>query len=115
MNLRRLFFNPAGLTTGPMQLSLDVQVSTGTIAAGASGAPGDNTMAFAVAARCTTGAASSPDIKVSQADTPRRSVRGASIDEEMISIFSRQDACSAAARLVSVADEMMQDVLAMVR
>ncbi len=39
---------------------------------------------------------------------------GVSIDEEMINIIVSQQAYAAAARLVTVADEMMQDILGMV-
>jgi flagellar hook-associated protein 1 FlgK len=127
-----------------MQLSLDVQSSTDNIAAGASGAPGDNTVALSIAALRTSGVASfggrtlgesyqrlvadlggrvrdasrqriAQEVVVSQAEMLRVSVSGVSIDEEMTSIISQQNAYSAAARLVSVADEMMRDVLAMVR
>ena len=138
------FFDPAGLTASAMQLSLDVQLSTDNIAAGASGAPGDNSVALAIAALRTSGVASfggrtlgeayqrfvtelgaqvrdagrqqiAQDVVVSQAEALRKSVSGVSIDEEMTSIIAQQNAYAAAARLVNVADEMMRDVLAMVR
>jgi flagellar hook-associated protein 1 FlgK len=54
-------------------------------------------------------------VVVSQAEALRKSVSGVSIDEEMTSIIAQQNAYAAAARLVNVADEMMRDVLAMVR
>lgn len=138
------FFDPTGLTAASMQLSLDVQRSTDNIAAGASGAPGDNAVALSIAALRTSGVASfggrtlgesyqllvtdigaqvrdasqqqtAQEVLVSQAEALRRSVSGVSIDEEMTALISQQNAYSAAARLVSVADEMMRDVLAMVR
>lgn len=138
------FFDPTGLTAASMHVSLDVQRSTDNIAAGASGAPGDNAVALSIAALRTSGVASfggrtlgesyqrlvadlgaqvrdasrqqtAQDVLVSQAEALRRSVSGVSIDEEMTSLISQQNAYSAAARLVSVADEMMRDVLAMVR
>jgi flagellar hook-associated protein FlgK len=39
---------------------------------------------------------------------------GVSIDEEMVAVIMHQQAYAAAARLVSVADEMIQEVLRMV-
>ena len=138
------FFDPTGLTAASMQVSLEVQQSTDNIAAGASGAPGDNAVALAIAGLRTTGVASlggrtlgesyqrlvadlgaqvrdagrqqiAQSVVVSQAEVLRQSVSGVSIDEEMTTLISQQNAYSAAARLVNVADEMMQDVLAMVR
>jgi flagellar hook-associated protein 1 FlgK len=138
------FFDPTGLTADSMKISVEVQQSTDNIAAGASGAPGDNAVALAIAALRTGGVASfggqsigdsyqrlvadlgaqvgnanrqqiAQDVVVTQADTLRQGVSGVSIDEEMTAIISQQNAYSAAARLVNVADQMMQDVLAMVR
>ncbi|MEO8633752.1 MAG: flagellar hook-associated protein FlgK [Gemmatimonadales bacterium] len=138
------FFDPTGLTAGSMQISLDVKQSTDNIAAGASGAPGDNAVALSIAALRSSGVASfggqslgesyqrlvadlgtqvrdsgrkqtAQDVVVTQADTLRQSVSGVSIDEEMTSLISQQNAYSAAAHLVNVADQMMQDILAMVR
>lgn len=50
----------------------------------------------------------------SQSDIRRSSVSGVSIDEEMINLMRFQQAFSAAARLITTADEMMQTVVSMV-
>ncbi len=49
------------------------------------------------------------------ADTRRKSETGVSVDEELISIMKFQHAYAAASKLVNVADEMAQSLLAMVR
>jgi flagellar hook-associated protein 1 FlgK len=41
-------------------------------------------------------------------------VSGVSVDEEMVALISQQQAYAAAARIVSVANEMMQSVLEMI-
>lgn len=138
------FFNPTGLTAASMAVSQAVQNSTDNIAAGTLGTPGDNSIALAISGLRTTGVASfggetlsrayqrvisglgvqvrdagqkqtAQEVVVSQADGMRKSVSGVSIDEELTTLISQQNAYAAAARLVNVADEMMQDVLAMVR
>jgi len=48
-----------------------------------------------------------------QADARRSSVQGVSVDEEMIALIAEQQAYGAAARLVSIADEMVQTLLQM--
>jgi flagellar hook-associated protein 1 FlgK len=45
------------------------------------------------------------------ADAWRASVEGVSLDEEMVTLISQQEAYQAAARLIGVADEMMQEIL----
>lgn len=47
----------------------------------------------------------------SQTDARRESVKGVSIDEEMVNLIKYQQAYSAAARLVSVVDEMSQTLI----
>jgi flagellar hook-associated protein 1 FlgK len=51
---------------------------------------------------------------VAQLDNYRESVSGVSLDEEMINLIKFQNAYSAAAKLVSTADEMIQTVLQMI-
>lgn len=51
---------------------------------------------------------------MSRADSHRQSVSGVLTDEEVISLIEFQQAYTAATRLVSVADEMMQSILQMV-
>ncbi len=138
------FFNPTGLTAASMALSQQVQLSSDNIAAGKSGAAGDNANALALSALRTTGVASfkgdtigqafqglvselgvtvrdvttkqtAQQIVVSHADTLRQSISGVSIDEELTSLIGQQNAYKAAARLVTVADDMVQAVIAMVR
>jgi len=137
------FFDPSGTTAATIGLSAAVQSSTDNIAAGQTGGAGDNTTALAIAQLRTTGLASfggntigeqyqalvgnigvqlqnatqrqtAQQAVVSQVDSQRKSVSGVSIDEEMTNVIASQNAYAAAAKLVSVADEMMQSVLAMV-
>ncbi len=55
------------------------------------------------------------EVVVSHADTLRQSISGVSIDEELTGLIAQQNAYKAAARLVTVADDMVQAVIAMVR
>lgn len=138
------FFDPTGLTAASFSLSAQVSLSTDNIAAGQSGGAGDNAAALAISQLRTTGvpsfggstfgaayqqlvadlggkisaatqSATAQDTVVSQADTLRKSVSGVSIDEEMTNVIAQQNAFAAAARLVNVADQMMQSVIAMVQ
>ncbi len=138
------FFDPAGTSAQGLALSQAVALSTDNIAAGVSGGAGDNTVALALAALRTSGVASfggdtigvsyqrlvadigvalrdasqrheAQEVIVQHSDTLRQSISGVSVDEELTHMIAQQNAFAAAARLVSVADEMMQDVLGMVR
>jgi flagellar hook-associated protein 1 FlgK len=138
------FFDPAGTTAASLGISDAVAVSTDNIAAGQSGGGGDNANALALAALQTTGVNSfggrtiaeayqqmvsdlavqgqeadrrmkAQDVVVNSLDQQRKSVSGVSIDEELTNMIAQQNAYSAAAKLVTVADQMMQDVIAMVR
>ncbi len=138
------FFRPSGLTASTMALSDEISNSSLNIAASRSGGGADNANALAIAALRTTGVAffgggtiggayqqivselgvmgrevgrqvEAQAVVVQYADTLRQSISGVSIDEEMTTLISQQTAFAAAARLVTVADEMMQDVLGMVR
>jgi flagellar hook-associated protein 1 FlgK len=138
------FFDPKGTTVDTIALSLQVKSNTDNIAAGLSGAPGDNKNALAIAALRTSGVASlsgrtlgegyqglvselavalqdangrheAQSVITANADTQRQSVSGVSIDEELTALIGQQNAYSAAARLVTVADDMIKDVIAMVR
>jgi flagellar hook-associated protein 1 len=51
---------------------------------------------------------------VQQLDNYRESVSGVSLDEEMINLIKFQNAYTAAARMITAADEMMQTVLQMI-
>jgi flagellar hook-associated protein 1 FlgK len=138
------FFATDGVTANTFRLSDDIKASVNNIAAGVSGAPGDNATALAIAGLRTRGVGSfngdsiggafqklvsslavtvqdaaskaeAQDTLVANADATRQSVAGVSIDEELTTLISQQSAYSAAARLVTVADEMIQDVLNMKR
>ena len=137
------FFDPAGVTAATISLSLEVASSISSIAAGTSGAPGDNSLALTIAGlrdqkltilndltigdafrslvtsvglsiRDASQLASSQEVVVSNLKAQREADHGVSVDEELINLISNQQAFSAAARLVNVADEMVQEVLRMV-
>jgi flagellar hook-associated protein 1 FlgK len=64
------------------------------------------------------GAADSAEIHstlASQADARRISVSGVSIDEELTLLIRYQNAYSAAARVITAADELFQTVIGMMR
>jgi len=134
------FFDPAGVTASTISLSAAVRGSADNIAAASVNAPGDGGVAAALAALATTGVVSlggrtlrehyvglaaglgldvqsakqdfeAQLVLVEQADQARQSVGGVSIDEEMVGLIGQQQAYQAAARLISVADEMMQDIM----
>jgi len=48
---------------------------------------------------------------VDRTDQARTSVSGVNVDEEMVSLISEQQAYQAAAKLVTVADQMMTDLM----
>jgi flagellar hook-associated protein 1 FlgK len=137
------FFDPAGVTAGNIALAPGILASGDAIAAAGIAAPGDSTIAQQLAALATSGVAglggrsfrdfyidlsgvvgssvssASQDASahlamVDQADTLRASVSGVSVDEEMVALISQQQAYTAAARIVNVANEMMQSVLEMI-
>ncbi len=138
------FFDPTGLTARTMALSSAVTLSTDNIAAGTSGGAGDGSLALRIGQLRTTGVASyggqtlaqgyttmvsaigvqtrdatqraaAQDTLVEQIRSQRASVTDVSIDEELTSMITNQHAFTAASRLVTVADQMIQDVIAMVR
>lgn len=137
------FFDPAGTTAQTIALAPAIAASPAAIAAGATSAAGDGAVALQLAGLRTTGVAAfggrtiaeaysdvvsglgvavkdaeasdaAQDVLVTQADVRRQQVAGVSIDEEMVRLIAQQQAFAAAARLVTVADEMMQSVLQMV-
>lgn len=136
------FFDPTKTTAGSIQLSAQLQASSDNIAASANNATGNGGIAARLAALASTGVGSlggrtfrehyvvlaadigldvrnaEADITAEQtlvdrAEQSRESVSGVNVDEEMISLIAQQQAYQAAARLVSVADSMMQDMLGM--
>lgn len=136
------FFDPAGTTAGSITLSNQIKVSSDNIAASANNAAGNGDIAGRLAGLATAAVGSlggrtlrehyvimaagigldvsnaESDISAEQAlvdraDQARESVSGVSVDEEMISLITQQQAYQAAARLVNVADSMMQEMLGM--
>jgi flagellar hook-associated protein 1 len=136
------FFDATKLTAGSLSLSTEVQASSDAIAASATGAAGDGGIALLLAGLGTraVGAlggrtlrefytqvaqavgsgvsnslvdAETAQTLVDSADAQRTSVSGVSLDEEMVALIAQQQAYGAAARLVNVADEMMQQLLQM--
>lgn len=134
------FFDPTGVTAGSIQLSAALQSSSDNIAAASLNAPGDSGVALQLAALGSVGIASlggstmrehyvtlasqiGLDVKnadgdmlaqatlVDRADESRQAVSGVNIDEEMVALIGQQQAYQAAARLISIADQMMQDIL----
>jgi flagellar hook-associated protein 1 FlgK len=137
------FFDPAGITAGTIDLSAQVKASAANIVTGVSGAPGDSGIALQIAelrngAVAALGgqsaadfyagvvanvgslrqgadrAATAQDTLVANFDAQRQSVSGVNTDEEMINLMRAQQAYSAAARIITIADEMMQDLLRMI-
>ncbi len=137
------FFDPAGTTARTIRLTDAVAASGDAIAAGGTNAPGDNSVALLIAGLANTGAASlggktlrdyytetaasvGTGVRdattesgihatlVDHADTMRSSASGVSIDEEMVNLIGQQQAYTAAARLVQVANDMMDTLMNMV-
>jgi flagellar hook-associated protein 1 FlgK len=137
------FFAPTGVNADTIALTSAVESSADAVAAGTTGAPGDGTLALAIAGLrdaplpllggltaasfytdvvTAVGAAvadagrlaDSQDLLVSQLETQRSSVSGVSVDEELINLIAYQQAYVAATRVVSAADQMMQELLRMV-
>jgi flagellar hook-associated protein 1 FlgK len=136
-------FDPAGVTAGSIALTAAVLASPDAIAAGATAAPGDGTVAQRIAALASQGLAAlggrtlrdayvnlaasvGGEVRAAaqdagtyaaladRSDALRQSVSGVSLDEEMVVLIGQQQAYSAAARLIRIADDMMQDLLRMI-
>ena len=134
------FFDPAGVTAATIAVAPGILASTDAIAAGATPAVGDANLALQLAGlgratiaslsgrsfrdhftslasglgtlvRDATQDATAGSTLVDRAETLRSSVSGVSLDEEMVSLIAQQQAFQAAARLIRVADEMMQDLM----
>jgi flagellar hook-associated protein 1 FlgK len=137
------FFDPAGITAGSIDLSQAVLESPDAIAAGLTAEPGDNDLALELAAlggraidmlgdrtfsefyssfaasvgssvRDSAQQELSSKILLDNAEARRASVSGVSVDEEMINLIGQQEAYTAAARLIGVADAMVQEILNLV-
>jgi flagellar hook-associated protein 1 FlgK len=137
------FFAATGVTAATIGLSADVTASSDAIAAGATPSAGDGAMALQLAqlGRANVASLGGKSLRdwftdvasgvgvdsrdaaqdaetglalVDHADAQRLSVSGVSVDEEMTLLISQQQAYGAAARLIKVAEEMMQDLLQMI-
>ncbi len=118
-----------------------MQASPDAIAASASGAAGDNGVAIQIAQLGRNGVASlggrsfrdeytdfasglgvdahnaaqdqqTDQSLLDQADSRRTAVSGVSVDEEMTLLIAQQQAYGAAARLITVAEKMLDDLMA---
>lgn len=127
------FFKPDGLTADGFDLSNEVREDPDRIAAGYTDAPGDNELALELAAlrddpalaeafrgmvtelgAKVSAAGSSADVfgtLAAQMDQRRTGAKGVSVDEELTRLIGHQQAYTAAARLVNVADEMARTIL----
>jgi flagellar hook-associated protein 1 FlgK len=137
------FFDPGGVTAGTISISDALRSSLDNIAAGLTPEAGDNELALQLAALgqaaiesldgetfhsfytvFATGVGRSvrdamqdeiaAQALVDHAEAWRSSVAGVSVDEEMVNLITQQEAYTAAARLVSVADQMIQEMLRMI-
>lgn len=137
------FFDPGGVTAHTITLSAAVDNSPDEIAAGGTTAAGDGDVALQIAALRSTSVASLGDTSmgdfytssvtsfgstvlnaqqnaavhrtlVDRAEMVRASSNGVNVDEEMIMLIAQQQAFAAASRLVTVADEMVSEILRMV-
>lgn len=137
------FFDPTGVTAHTIELAPAVAASTDAIAAGGTAAAGDGSVALQIAGLRSTPIAALGDSSlggfyvetvtsfgttvleaketaaahqtlVDRAQTMRASSNGVSVDEEMVLLIAQQQAFAAATRLVTVANEMVEDILRMV-
>jgi flagellar hook-associated protein 1 FlgK len=134
------FFDPTGTTASSIRMSGALLASPDNIAASVNNARGNGDVATQLAGLATTGVAglggstfrehfvllaasvgldvsnSTQDLNSQQTlverdDSARTAVSGVSVDEEMINLIASQQAYQAAARLVTVADQMLQQLL----
>jgi flagellar hook-associated protein 1 FlgK len=134
------FFDPTGMTAASIALSQPVLQSADAVAASATGAPGDASVAQRIAALQN---APAPDLGgrtinaayndlvtalgsavsdaqsrqsaqqtlVTQVQSQRSSTSGVSVDEELVNLITYQQSYVAATRVVTAADQMMQYLL----
>ncbi len=137
------FFDPNGLAANTIKLSAEIEFSTDSIAAGTTGAVGDGSVALAMEALRLVGVNSlgglsiherytetvtglgaavrdavamgrAQETLVANVEAQRMAEHGVSVDEEMVGLITHQQAYAAAARMVSVADEMVRELLGMI-
>jgi flagellar hook-associated protein 1 len=139
------FFDPAGLTASSFALAAPIAASSDAIAyAGSPAAPGDGSIALRLSTLGTTSLvalgnrtvrefftefATGVGTKVKDAqteqdtaqtlsdnaDSQRTSVSGVSLDEELTALVAQQQAYGAAARLITVAQDMADTMLQILR
>lgn len=134
------FFDPSKTTAGGISLTSALLGSSMAVAASGSSRTGDGSVALQLAQLGNTGIAglggrsfrdfysgvaasvglaasgAESDTTVQQslmeqADQQRTAVSGVSVDEEMINLMAQQQAYGAAAKIITMADEMMQMLL----
>lgn len=134
------FFDPAGTTAANIHLTNAIMTSSAAVAAAGSNRPGDGAVALQLAQLAQApngalggrtfrdyysgvaagvglevqGATADTDVQQSlmdQADQRRTAVSGVSVDEEMVNLLGQQQAYGAAAKIITIADEMMQVLL----
>lgn len=137
------FFNADRTTAGTIALSDEVASSSTAIVAGSTAEAGDNTIALELSGlahrsldslegrtlrslytdfallvgsevRDAIQDEATHQTLASHADAMRLSVSGVSVDEEMVNLITQQEAYAAAARLLTVADQMIQEVLRLI-
>jgi len=137
------FFDPAKLRADNIALDGEIISDASKIAASSDGSPGDNSVAMAIAAlknlprmedgtitfnhyyssliaeigaesKGASGEATAHQLLIDQLENRRESLKGVSLDEEMIDLIKFQRAYQAAARIVSRVDEIMDVILGMV-
>ena len=138
------FFNPVGTNASTISLSSAIKEDVRKIAASFDGNPGDNQIALAISELRNAkvleggkytladyynktiteiGAKTKEAISgmenqkflVNQLENSRQSVQGVSIDEELIALIESQHIFQAAAHLISVVDDMLDDIMNMKR
>jgi len=134
------FFDPTATTASTIRMSSTLLASSDNLATSANGTPGNGDIATKLAGLATasipelggstfresfvslaagvglqvnnaTQDSTTQQTLVDRSDAMRTSVSGVNVDEEMISLISSQQAYSAAARLVTVADQMVQQLM----
>ena len=134
------FFDPSRITAGAIKLTDAILNSSAAVAAGGTNLTGDGTVALQLSQLGSTtvaalggrtfrdyfsglaagvgqsvqGASADADVQqslVDQADQRRTAVSGVSVDEEMVNLMSQQQAYGAAAKIITIAEEMMKVLL----
>ena len=144
MNLHIDFFDPETTGIGDIAINYRIENDSSLIAASADGSPGDNRIALLIAelenravlsdGNETIGEAygslatwlgvrvanaeienEGAQLALYQAESWREAVSGVSLDEEMAKLIASQLAFNASAKLISMADSMLEQVMALIR